>query len=245
MRKLGTYSLLCISIAVALLAFIMLASTTLAWFVDTVELPGNKIEAGRLDIDLLHKSPDHVDADEYGLVSLSKMMRESKSYHVFDYRYWEPGYVEYDTLYLRNEGNLHFKYKLCITPMGDLTELADMIDVYSVHSATIPEITERDEIYDTSKMVYAGTLADIINERDGVIHHGTSTELGMGTVPPQIGMFYQIGIAFKMNEKAGNDYQDMQLCEGQLGFNIGLYATQWRAEKDSFNHEYDKEAQLP
>ncbi|MBQ7821565.1 MAG: hypothetical protein IJ391_04715, partial [Clostridia bacterium] len=176
------------------------------------------------------------------LVSFNKLEQEFKSYQVFDYQYWEPGYTQYDKLYLRNEGNLHFKYELRITPTGRLTDLAKVIDVYSVHAATIPDISDRTYLDDTSVMTYAGTLAEIINERDGVIHHGTSTELGMGATPPTIGTFYEIGIAFKMQEDAGNEYQDMMLCEGHRGFNIGLYATQWTAESDSFNYYYDENA---
>ena len=48
-----------------------------------------------------------------------------------------------------------------------------------------------------------------------------------------------LGIALKMRESAGNEYQGLSLCGT---FDIRVLATQYSSEYDSFGNQYDKDA---
>ena len=76
------------------------------------------------------------------------------------------------------------------------------------------------------------------------VANGTETEVaiedfvGNLTKDAKSGVYYIKGV---MQTTAGNDYQDLTLD----GISITVYATQDTVEYDSFNNQYDKDAQYP
>ena len=129
MNKKGTKTRLVSALLVLVMMFSMLIGTTFAWFTDSVTSSGNKIQAGSLKIDLLHKVGDG--ADDW--TSLKKVT----DHKIFNYDKWEPGYTRVEALKIANLGNLALKYQLSVT-VGDNSvtlgkngeDLADVIDVY-------------------------------------------------------------------------------------------------------------------
>ena len=110
-------ALLC-SIMSLIICFAMLIGTTFAWFTDSVSSTGNKIQAGTLNIDLLVKGDDG-----YKSVKADKAA-------IFNYDKWEPGYTEVKNIMVKTTGNLALKYTLKITAKGEVSKLAEVIDVY-------------------------------------------------------------------------------------------------------------------
>lgn len=200
-----------------LLCFSMLIGTTFAWFTDSVTSSGNKITSGSLKVDLELLDPD---------TNLWNSVKESKT-PIFTYNNWEPGYVDVKVLKIENEGSLAFKWKAMFVSEAELSDLADVIDVYV--------LTSESEIgYPTDRSLNGykrvGTVAEFVN----TIEETTYGNLLAGEVA-------YLGIALKMQETAGNEYQDKTLGE----FDIRIVATQMANESDSFGPDYDKNVPFP
>ena len=193
----------------------MLIGSTFAWFTDSVTSAGNKIQAGTLQIDL-----ELLDKESGEFHSI-----KNDTTPLFNYNLWEPGYTEAVVLKLENEGSLALKWVAQFVSEYELTALADVIDVYVLKSATeIGYPTNRDLAgYDK-----VGTVAEFVN---------TIEETTNGTLEAKESVY--MGIALKMQESAGNEYQGMPLCENNGGFDIKIFATQYTFEVDSFGNDYD------
>ena len=202
----------------SLLALVMTLSafigTTFAWFTDTVTSSGNIIETGKLKAKM-EWSED------------LSTWTDASSGPVFNYNNWEPGYTEVKYVKVSNDGTLNLRWKLSIEAEGTVSELADVIDVYCI---TLPDdrttVYTKDEVLSGTRL---GTLTEILESKD--------TASGDVLTP---GKSAVIMLAFHMDELAGNDYQEMSLCDA--GFTLKLLATQAIGEYDSFGNDYDKNA---
>ncbi len=217
------------SIIALCLCFAMLLGTTFAWFTDSVSSANNIIKTGVLDIAMYW-----VEGDEDPNADTTTWEDASKG-AIFNNDKWEPGYVEAKHVKIVNEGNLALKYKLVITPNGDFSELAEKIDVYFIPTAT--KLT-REELNTTYAGFKVGTLADMIVDPDGsargfLLVDDQSTEDVLENVTA-------VTIALKLREDTGNDYMEKSIG---TDFSIKLYATQYTAEEDSFDDQYDKDAE--
>ena len=202
---------------VALLVLIsMFVGTTFAWFTDIVTSKDNVIQAGMLDANM-YWSEELLDAD-------SDQWIDASAGPVFNHELWEPGYTQVRYVKVQNDGNLNFKWMLSLAADGKVTELSDVIDVYYIESPTAA-IDSLDGL--TSK----GNLTDVL---EGNI----SCE---GSLKPDESCI--LAIAFHMDELAGNEYQGMTLCEA--GFSLKRIATQATGEFDSFDDQYDANAEWP
>ena len=152
---------------------------------------------------------------------------DASSGPVFNYNNWEPGYTEVRYVKVTNAGTLNFRWKLSIEAEGKVTDLSDVIDVYYVNPVTA-EIT-KDSL---ANLTSAGTLTDVLANNTGL--DGRQLTPGSSVI---------LAIAFHMDEFAGNDYQGKSLCEA--GFALKLLATQDIGEYDSFDDQYDADAEWP
>lgn len=203
-----------ISLALCLSMFL---GTTFAWFTDSVSSIGNIIASGKLDISM-HWSDKLLDAD-------SDQWQNADGTPVFNYNNWEPGYTEVRYIKVANEGTLNLKWTLSIQADGKVTDLSDVIDVYYFNPATT---VTKDTVKNGTS---SGSLTDVLANNSGVA----------GALTP--GQSNIIAIAFHMDEYAGNEYQDMSLCEA--GFSLKLIAIQATGEFDSFDDQYDADAEWP
>jgi len=193
----------------------MLIGSTFAWFTDSVTSGGNKIVAGNLKIDLLLKDGDD---------NWTSIKENNKA--IFDYENWEPGYTDVKVLKVVNEGTLALKWMAKFVSAYELTALADVIDVY-VNTSVQDIPADRADI---STWKNVGTVRDFVN---------TIKETTKGELKAEESAY--LGIALKMRESAGNDYQGMSL--GGV-FDIQILATQLTYESDSFDDQYDADAPL-
>jgi predicted ribosomally synthesized peptide with SipW-like signal peptide len=108
-----------ISSAFAILMCVaMLIGTTFAWFTDTAKTSVNKIQSGKLDVQL-------VDAEGNDLEGKTLEWVKAEG---TDAVLWEPGCTyELPAVYVKNNGNLALKYKLAVTGLDGDAELLKAI----------------------------------------------------------------------------------------------------------------------
>ena len=203
------------SVMALFLCFAMLLGTTFAWFTDSVTSGNNIIKSGTLDVEMYWA--DGTEAPD------SATWTDASTGAIFNYDKWEPGYVEVRHIKIANVGTLALKYQIKIVANGEVSDLADVIDVYYVDPAQ--QIADRTALTDDNKL---GTLTDVLanlaNTANGELPAGENDT---------------ITLALKMQESAGNEYQNKSIGSD---FSVILMATQLTAESDSFDDQYDKDA---
>lgn len=209
MRK--TKSALITSLVALLLCFAMLVGTTFAWFTDSASSTGNIIKSGTLDVKMEWK-----DATATGT---QKAYKDASEGAMFFNELWEPGYVEAKNVKISNIGTLALQYNLNIAANGEVSDLANVIDVYFADG----EITLTDRAM--TELTKVGTLADILAGMPDNMYG----DLGAGASNT-------VTLALKMREDAGNEYQNKAIG---ANFSIILIATQDNVESDSFDENYD------
>ncbi len=214
-KRNGTKRALLSSVVALFLCFSMLLGTTFAWFTDSVTSSGNIIKSGTLDVTMKWADGTKaVPADD------STDWKDASTGAIFDYDLWEPGYTEVRHIKIANEGTLALKYQLNIIANGEVSELADVIDVYYVDPAV--QVADRTVLTDDNKL---GTLTEVLAN----ISTTASGNLLAGEA-------HTVTLALKMQESAGNKYQDLSIGSN---FSVQLMATQFTYESDSFDNMYD------
>ena len=196
----------------------MLAGSNFAWFTDSVTSAGNIIKSGNLDVALEWAN---------GTEALdTATWQDASTGAIFNYDLWEPGYTEVRHVRISNKGNLALKYGIRIAANGEVSKLADVIDVYYIKDGK--QITSRTGLTDENKI---GTLSQVLANPYAAKGHILAGENAVDVAT----------IALKMQESAGNEYQGLAIGSD---FSIQLVATQYTSESDSFDDQYDKDAPL-
>jgi len=196
----------------------MLVGSTFAWFTDSVTSAGNIIKSGNLDVALeWANGTEALDTAEW---------KDASTNAIFNYDLWEPGYTEARHVRISNKGNLALKYEIRIAANGEVSKLADVIDVYYIKDGK--QITSRTGLTDENKI---GTLSQVLANPYAAKGHILAGENAVDVAT----------IALKMQESAGNEYQGLAIGSD---FSIQLVATQYTSESDSFDDQYDKDAPL-
>jgi len=227
-----------------ILCFAMLLGTTYAWFTDSVTSANNIIKSGTLDIALEYQSLDN---GTWG--TKTEITNEAQSTAIFNYDKWEPGYSEVKLVTISNRGTLALKYKLnVVAHLKDgetaVSKLADVIDVYYLElPAGTTSVTAPTSFADAKAegLVKVGTLADVINNNITTAN-GALLPAGSTATPTEKEAVGSVSFVMMlhMQEEAGNEYQDLSIGNG---FDLQLLATQYTEETDSFNDQYDKDAE--
>ena len=219
-KKKSTKRALLMSLLSLMTCMTMLIGSTFAWFTDSVTSAGNKIQSGTLvlDLELLKEKAD-------GTTEWVSIKEDQTA--LFDYDKWEPGYTEYKVLKVENEGSLALKWYAKFVSEEEMSILADAIDVYVCPSTTELAYPADRDLDGYTKV---GTVAEFVN----TIETTTKGELKANEKA-------YLGIALKMQEDAGNQYQDKTIG----AFDIQILATQLTYEKDSFSDQYDASATYP
>ena len=106
------------SVFAIVLCIAMLIGTTFAWFTDTASTDVNKIQSGRLDVDIQNEAGK----------SISNLEWFAKDGRAQSEIFWEPGCTYTLTPFkIVNTGNLALKYKLVVTGLDGDSELLDVI----------------------------------------------------------------------------------------------------------------------
>lgn len=203
------------SIVALAFCFTMLLGTTFAWFTDSAATEGNIIKAGNLDITM--QWADGKEAPE------AAAWKDASEGPIFFNELWEPGYAEARHIKIANVGNLALNYKLHITANGEVSKLAEVIDVYyydNRNAGGMKQVVDRD----VSALEYLGTLKEWIS-------------IGIANGSLEAGDEYTATLVFKMRESAGNEYKNLSIGSD---FSIQVLATQKSFESDGFGKDYDE-----
>ena len=209
-----------ITVLLIVLCLSVCAGLTYAYFTDSATSKSNIIKAGKLDVTMEWAS-GRVNPN-----SESTAWTDASEGAIFNYEYWEPGYVETYHIKIANVGTLALKYSLVIIANGTVTELTDAIDVYYFDPAE--QIDERSDLIESKKI---GNLTQVL---EGMGDTATGNLLE--------GEKHIVTIALKMREDAGNRYQGLSIG---TDFSVQLHATQLDSESDAFGPDYDEDAEIP
>lgn len=172
------------SITALVMCVVMLAGTTFAWFTDTAKTNVNRIEAGKLDVQLMMKdnSGRWVNAEGETLKWVKAQGGENQAI------LWEPG-AEYKLPELKvvNNGNLALKYEIKITGAVDADGRDDLDSMKLLNVLKFKSVVGSD----TKENAYGQTIAT------GTLDANDKEQI--------------IQLSAKMDENAGNDYMNMAL----------------------------------
>ena len=212
----STKRALLMSVVALFLCFTMLMGTTYAWFTDSVTSTGNKIVAGNLDIDLyMWTDADtsvEITNESAPIFGAESLVAQNNAADTI----WEPGKTQIVYLSIKNNGNLDLKYQVALEVKNVTNNLTDVVKYAITGDAT----------YGTAPAWTNG-----ISVVEGV--NATQAEnvvLGKGAE-------HHFALSVHMDEEAGNAYMN-----GSIEFDIKVLATQLTSEFDSFNNQYDKDA---
>ncbi len=204
------------SVLSLLVCFTMLIGSTFAWFTDSATTGVNVIKSGNLEIGFEY-------ADGTEAIDTANW-QNAEGAKIFDYEKWEPGYTVAKHIKISNKGNLALKYELDFMLNGPLGKLAEVIDVYFVDRGK--QVANRTDVNGLKEV---GTLKaflekTVANPEKGELLKGESDI---------------VTIVLKMQETAGNAYQNQNVGDG---LTVAIFATQYTYEKDSFDDQYDVNA---
>ena len=219
------------SIVSLILCVAMLAGTTFAWFTDSVTSANNIITSGNLDITLEYwNGTKWVDVEGKSDILTNKL--------------WEPGVTEVAYLRVANKGSLALKYQLGINIVsetagvnaeGKTFKLSDYINFGVVENAN----GETGKYATREDAVAAVTEAKKISA--GYTKPGTLYSKGTENAVSEL----YLALVVYMPTEVGNEANHNGTNVPQIDLGINVVATQYTAENDSFNDQYDKDAVLP
>ena len=235
-----------------LLCAAMLIGTTFAWFTDTASTGVNRIQAGNLDIEVEY-AKEVMDSEGNLTGEITEFKTIQDSTEVFDGNaLWEPGRREYVIFRISNKGSLALKYKFNlavvkqkagINKAGEEYSLAD----YLCASAKASEEKNFDygSGFNPSGMFFtlwndlsaAGTTPDLAEKP-------LSSAAFEGTL--KAGEKHAAAMVVWMPTTVGNEANAISPDKAAtIDFGINVVATQDTVEHDSFDNQYDKDAQYP
>lgn len=221
----------------------MLIGSTYAWFTDTASTGINKIQAGNLDVEVTHTNA--LITSEENIQDKTDLFKSNNPENPS--MLWEPGAVSWETFTVKNVGNLAFKFNmgLGIKSYSDVNGKS-LLDVLKV--AIVDDIpTDRGSAI--SLFENSANVKDI-NE---AIRDNAVTGLLFGTMDENhisAGGLSQkefTMIIYWEPTSNDNDYNMNNSLQGNvldIEFIIQLNATQYTEENDSFNEQYDKDAEF-
>ena len=202
------------SILAIIVCVSMLVGTTFAWFTDTASTAVNKIQAGTLDVQLLmYDGTNYVDiSDDNRAIFGTGSIAQNNNAQTL----WEPGKTQVAYLAIKNNGNLALKYKVALDVDNVSKNLYEVMEY-----AITPDATN-------TNPVTAWTSGNSVVEGTQVV----STDVSLPA-----GATHNFALSVHMKEEAGNTYQN-----GEVDFDLTVYATQNTVEYDSNNNTYDANA---
>ena len=216
--KRATKRALLTSILAICLCLVMLIGSTFAWFTDTASTGVNKIQSGKLDVDIMMKQTEN---NETKWVSAQGKTLSFRNRDGNTDILWEPGATfNLDTFKIVNNGNLALKYTVTITGAVGDAKLLDAIEFFVKKGTADP-------------VELAGW--------DGILLPKDASTTGLSdedAAKANVEETTEILIYGKMKESAGNDCMDKTLS----GIAITVNATQYTYENDSFGNTYDANA---
>lgn len=214
-KQKSTKRALLLSALSLLMCVSMLIGSTFAWFTDSVTSGINKIVAGNLDVELYHS--DKAATDEQ-VGDTTKLFD--------DVTLWEPGAMVWEKLTVKNLGSLALKYTLAVN-------VSDVSVVNGKSLADVLKVAVMD-VQPTRENIVTAEKKDL---ESFVLKSDCELEAKNGVDDFYIAIYWA---------PSAND-NDYNVAGEKLYANLGvtLVATQATVESDSFDDQYDKDAEYP
>ena len=217
MTKTNSKKALLSSAFALVLSAAMLIGTTFAWFTDTASTGVNKIVSGNLKVDIIGENSDsHIEKLNFKKTAATDAEAGAAIL-------WEPG-CRYLTEGFRiaNKGNLALKWKAQVN-MNNIINGKVEGSTIAKDGKSLLDVIDFYVVTSTDENAEAVAIENFV----GNLKKTETSEV-----------YYIKGV---MQTTAGNDYQDLTLD----GITITVIATQDTVENDSFNNQYDKDAEYP
>lgn len=201
MTKRTTKSALLLSALSLLMCVAMLVGSTYAWFTDSVSSGNNIILAGSLKVGMQWAdgtADPEAETTAWTDASLGA---------IFHHTLWEPGYAEIRHIRISNDGTLALKYAVNLKANGNVSSLAEVIDVFFADPAV--QTVDGYALNDSDRV---GTLAELL---------AGTVSAPSGTLAP--GESTTLTVALRLRKDAGNEYQDLSIGSD---FSFRVLATQ-------------------
>ncbi len=232
------------SVVAIMICFSLLLGTTFAWFTDEVNSTKNIIQAGNLDVELVHTNAKGTNetVEEGTPLFLDKNG---------DPILWEPGVVAWENFTVKNVGSLALWFDLsvlyedlnCVVVDSAETEyvLSDVLKVAIVEGKEVSGDREAviNSIDDNAWM----TLEELAEEK-----YSDSLEAGKEKSYGTVIWWEQTAADNNWNvnnDKTTKSFGKYDVKDGddlQINLGIELHATQQPHESDSFDEKYDEDA---
>jgi predicted ribosomally synthesized peptide with SipW-like signal peptide len=224
-KKSDTWRALVGSIVSMLLCLALLVGTTFAWFSESVTSEPTKVTGGNLEIKLSRRTADggYTPGNENDTLFDSSAL-------------WEPGYTQVVYLKIENTGNLALKYRFAVNVVaetvgtnvkGQAFKLSDYLK-FGVNSGD-------------TETIYAG-------REDAQAAIGDGLTLGTYTKEERLlpASADYIAIVIYMPATVGNEINyKTGVTPPDIELEATLVATQETEEQDTYDRNYDSEANLP
>lgn len=227
------------SVVALLLCFTMLLGTTFAWFTDSAASGSNVITAGNLDIVV-----------EYTLDGTNWNDLDGAT-DLFQKGLWEPGHTEVVALRIKNNGTLALKYaanmNIVDETVGKTKDGADIVlsDILTV-STLVQQAVDADG---NANQIGDITLGLAFNGENSVSYENTATFKAGNVLRNDVelhpGAAHYLIVKVDMAETVGNEANHNGTNIPTINFGINVLATQFTYENDSFDNQYDKDAEYP
>jgi len=211
---------------------------TIAWFTDEVTSSANKIEAGKLDVDVLYTNAD---GQSVSIATADKLFSKVKT--------WEPGAMAYENLQVVNKGSLALQYDMTVNfgnenfvkESAAATEgpkLSGALKVAFVEGS-IEDSAKREDVLDKVSKWFSLTEA-ALNAQGVLYAEGTAGQASLKEYAMVV--YWQPG----ENDNDWNVHNGKTTSDGQplhIDLGVKLIATQKDFEKDAFGDDYDADVQ--
>ena len=228
------------SVLSLVLCMAMLIGTTFAWFTDSVSSTNNIIKSGNLDVNLYYWDNSMSAGTNVSIQEQpdTKLFKNVDGEDIL----WEPGATGFGQFEVANEGSLALKYQLKLnfynateTAPGSGKTLADVLSVYAVARNGN---TGSDEVMEDDNLESLRTNG-IDSYVPGYEAQPLTDFMLEGYLLPGESFRYELG-AFWEPTASDNDYN---VAGGlSIDFGVTLLATQMTYEEDSYDDQYDKNA---
>ncbi len=218
-----------VSLLALTLCFAMLVGTTWAWFTDTVTSGRNRIYGGYLDVELVT-----VDGTTETPVDENTVLFD-------DVEKWEPGVISYETLKVKNVGDVALKYTLNLTDVAKNTITKDggtPHDLTEVIKVAVTDSVPADRA--AAQRLTFGAWSTL-----ATVAQNANLDAGASSDPITIVLYWE---PTDHDDDYNRKNTGWTLSDGDhlyIDFGATLIATQYTKEQDSFDERYDADATMP
>ena len=227
MTQTKTKKALLMSVLSMVLCVAMLVGMTFAWFTDTASTGVNKIQAGKLDVELMYST---------NMTDWHEATDQTKLFD--DNALWEPGYTQVVYLKVVNKGNLALKYEAGFSKDYTSNRGKNVngdwyrVDNYLKIGTATPTVkyASREDVW-SAIAATEKTLAKDVMLTDGWITLDPKEE----SEPFAVAIYMPTSVGNEANASKGRP-------SSVSGLGIEVRATQATVESDSFDTTYDANA---